>query len=102
MVLVKKYLVSLLCVSLIGLFGGCADNPGTWPQPKLEAKVKESLELTQIALTAQSEGGYTGTGTRADGETLNVTVAQDADAHRISWEAKGDRGFVEDGYYELK
>jgi hypothetical protein len=91
------------CLALAILLAGCAaDNPGTWSQDKLEAKVMESLELTEIALVPKPEGGYDGTGKRADGETLTFTLTQDATAHRFSWNAKGDRGFVEEGYYELK
>ncbi len=80
---------------------GCAENPGTWSQDKVSAKISESLELTEVSLTKTGDG-YDGTGKRADGETLKFVITQDAEAHRMSWDAKGDRGFFEDGFYELK
>ncbi|NND96003.1 MAG: hypothetical protein HKN47_01590, partial [Pirellulaceae bacterium] len=66
----------LLVVSL-----GCrGDNPGTWTNDKVSAKMMESLNLTEITLSPDPSGGFSGTGKRADGETITVTVNQDADA----------------------
>lgn len=93
---------AVLLVLSFFLFSGCADNPGKWGADKVSAKVSESLELSDVTITASDGGGFTGSGTRSDGETVTFTITQDAEAHRMSWDAKGDRGFVEDGYYELK
>jgi len=84
------------------LTGGCRDNPGTWGAEKVAAKITSSLELSDVTVKARPEGGFAGSGKRADGETITFTIHQDAEAHRLSWDAKGDRGFVEEGFYELK
>jgi hypothetical protein len=102
MVLVDKFKLILLILGLSVGLTGCQDNPGTWQEPKVKVKVMENLELTEATLTPLLEGGFEGSGKRADGETVTFTITQDADAHRMSWDAKGDRGFVEDGFYELK
>ncbi len=100
-----------LCIGTIFLFcllvSGCADNPGTWPQDKLSAHVKESLvkdglEVTEVKLSPKEGGGYERTGSVEGGETLQLVVTQDAAARRISWDAKGDRGSFFSGSYELK
>ena len=97
-------MLQTLCVLSFLCVGGCnpAENPGTWGVEKVSAKIQESLELTDVELTANPEGGFTGTGSRTDGETVTFTITQDPTASRMSWDAEGDRGFVEDGYYELK
>ena len=89
---------------LVGLLilGGCRDNPGTWGAEKVSTKIAASLELSDVTLSPRPEGGFSGSGKRADGETITFTISQDAEAHRMSWDAKGDRGFVEEGFYELK
>lgn len=89
------------CMTVL-LFVGCAENPGTWPRDKVSSQVKESLELETIELEARDDGGgFRGQGMR-DGETIRFTVEQDAASRRIEWDAKGDRGFEETGYYELR
>jgi len=83
-------------------FFGCAkENPGLWGKDKVEAQVKKSLELDEVSLEPRTEGGFSGSGKR-EKETIQVTVKQDAASSRMEWDAKGDRGFVEQGYYELK
>ena len=86
---------------------GCGDNPGTWPKEKLSEHVKQSLidqgiDVTEVSLTESESGGYEGTGKVAGGETLKLSVTQDPAAHRITWDAEGDRGSILDGSYELK
>ena len=101
--ILREYSLSALLVLGSLLCSGCSqDNPGTWPRDRVSAKVMESLQMTEVTLSPDPAGGFSGTGKRADGETLTLTVTQDAATHRISWDAKGDRGFVEDGYFELK
>ncbi len=90
----------LLCTCFLG---GCnRPNPGTFSQPEVEAQVMKSLKLTEISLTADPAGGYTGSGKLADGETMKLKITQDPNAKRLSWKAEGDRGTFEDGSYEFE
>lgn len=83
-------------------FVGCnGENPGTWPQDKVSEKISKSLELSGLTLQPRAEGGFTGTGKR-DEETITVIVTQNPAESRIDWDAKGDRGFVETGFFELR
>ncbi len=53
--------VAVAAVSLN--LAGCTDNPGSWPQDKVEAKVSESLGLAEINLGPGAEPGVlSGTG----------------------------------------
>lgn len=83
------------------MISGCRENAGTWGEDKVKAKIVEKLELTGAQLTP-SDNGFTGEGPRTDGETVTFTITQDPESGRMSWDAKGDRGFFEDGFYELK
>lgn len=87
----------LICIVL----AGCRENAGTWGEEKVKAKITEKLELTDATLQP-ADGGFTGSGTREDGEAVKFTITQDPETGRMSWDAEGDRGFFEDGYYELK
>lgn len=81
---------------------GCRDNPGKWPAEKVEGQIMRSLELVEIIQSDKNPDGFTINGKRSDGETLTITITQDPENSRMSWDAKGDRGFVEQGYHELK
>ncbi|GAB5403365.1 MAG: hypothetical protein Aurels2KO_15960 [Aureliella sp.] len=89
--------LALLCLVLTG----CRENAGTWGEEKVKDKIIEKLELTDATLEP-AESGFTGSGKREDGETVSFTIEQDPETGRMSWDAQGDRGFFEDGYYELK
>ncbi|MCC7335991.1 MAG: hypothetical protein IT422_12895 [Pirellulaceae bacterium] len=96
-------LVAMIAFTLVG----CGDNPGTWPKEKAAEYIKQSLieqgmEMNEVTLTEKAGGGFEGIGTVAEGETLTLTVTQDADDHRLIWDAKGDRGSFLDGSYRLK
>ena len=83
------------------LLPGCGNNPGQWGEEQVKAKIIESLEMDDLTLTANDGGGFTGTGKRGE-ETLTIKIDQDPEASRLSWDAQGDRGFIEEGFYELK
>ncbi|MCA9127363.1 MAG: hypothetical protein KDB22_09760 [Planctomycetales bacterium] len=92
------------CAAVLGcllLVVGCAENPGKWPKDKVQAKIEEKLELTELTLNPREGGGFEGTG-KLGGETVTITITQDPASGRMSWDAKGDRGLVETGFYELK
>lgn len=80
---------------------GCRDNPGKWSPEKVSAKVAESLELSEFSLS-KSDGKLQGSGIRDDGQTVSVTVTQHPESGEIRWDAKGDRGFFEEGYFQLQ
>lgn len=101
MVFGKKFgfsVVMLVCLLLVG----CGDNPGNWPEERVKAKIQEKLELVEVSISERQEGGFEGSGKRADGETVEFEISQNPDEHQMSWEATGDRGFVEEGFYELR
>lgn len=93
-------LLGLSLVMVIGLVcsSGCKENPGEWAPDKIATQVASSLEITGLSLTSTATG-LEGSGKRADGETISVVVRRDSANKKISWEAKGDRGFVETGSY---
>ena len=98
----------LLCLfSLSLLLCGCSDNPGKWPQEKLEEYVKESLieqgmNITEISLSSAGEASYSGTAVDSEGEKLALEVKQDPEAGSLTWDAKGDRGSFLNGSFQLK
>lgn len=92
---------TLLVASTSVLVGCKKDNPGLWPVEKIEAKLVERFELTEISLTP-TEGGFTGEGKTSEGETLKLEIKQFPDDSKFTWDAQGDRGLFEDGFYELK
>ncbi len=94
-----------LCLVLAGC--GATENPGTWNQEKVanyvkDSLVKEGLEVTEVVVTPKEGGGFEGTGTVAGGETLKLTVTQDAAAKGLEWDAVGDRGSNFGGSYSLE
>ncbi len=93
---------SLVACLLLGLWAcsiGCnRKNPGTWSADKVAAHLSEQLQASDVQLES-TPSGFTGTGMRADGETLTIVVAQDPANQEFRWDVKGDRGFVEDGSY---
>ncbi len=102
MLKIKSFALAGIIMLTMGL-AGCSDNPGKWSQEKVEAKVRESLHLSEITLIPAPESGVlTGSGKDASGETFKLKVTQDADAKRISWDAQGDRGASEVGSFELQ
>lgn len=97
--LYRMLLVGLLVFSFLG----CTPppNPGTWDQARVETKIKESLELTEISLEPASDGSYTGSGKKATGESYKLTVTQDPKLKRLSWKFDSDRGDVGENFYEF-
>lgn len=96
------YRTLLCCVIGLSLIG-CkpTPNPGTWDQTRVEAKLKEKHSLVEISLQPASEGGFTGSGKNAQGETYTFEIKQNADLKRLSWEFKSDRGDVGEEVYEF-
>ncbi len=93
--------LSMLVVCCLLAFAGCdAANPGKWPKETVEAKLTNSLTLTEISLSPK-EGGFSGTGVASDGETFKLEITQDPVAKKMVCEATGDRGTLEERVYDL-
>lgn len=91
----------IFSLTLLVVFSGCRDNPGKWTTERVAEKVSESLELSSLELTTTADG-MEGSGKRSDGETVSVVVELQPQDSKFTWEATGDRGFVESGYFQLK
>jgi lipopolysaccharide export LptBFGC system permease protein LptF len=92
----------LACLFCVGC--GNTSHPGTWNQAEIEAYMlkTENPKMSEVSISTDPAGGYTGTGKAADGETFKLTIKQNADLKRLSWNAKGDRGTViDDASYEF-
>jgi hypothetical protein len=98
-----SFCVGLIFVCLVCHGCGNTSHPGNWPQSEIEAYMlkTENPRMSEVSIKPDPEGGFSGTGKSADGETFQLTIKQDADLKRLSWSAKGDRGTkIEDGRYE--
>ena len=62
----------------------------------------KSLKLSELHITVDPSGGYSGTGKTADGESYKLKITQDASMKRLSWQADGDRGTIEEGKFEFE
>ncbi len=100
--MVLRILPILLLFFCVAVSGCSKQNPGTYGQPEVEAQVIKSLKLSEIQLTVDPAGGYSGTGKTADGESYKLKIMQDAAMKRLSWKADGDRGTIEEGKFEFE
>jgi hypothetical protein len=91
----RPALVVACCV--LGLGGGCAGDPGSMTQSEVEARLKDTLNLKVVSLTARPDGGYTGTGQTADGTTYAITVDQKAADRSLWYTATSDGGEIQAG-----
>ncbi len=91
-----------LLLLYVAIAGCSKPNPGTYAQPDVEAQVMKSLKLSEIQLTVDPSGGYTGKGKTVDGESYKLKIMQDATLKRLSWKADGDRGTIEEGKFEFE
>jgi hypothetical protein len=73
---------------------------GDLGKAEIEARVKESVKLSELSLTQAEKGVYTGTGKDAEGATYKVKVTQETD--KISFEAENDKGWKYKGTEETK
>ena len=71
---------------------GCKTfDPSQWSQEQVTKEVSEQWDLVSVDLKP-ADGGYTGTGKNAEGETFQITVRLDPAAKSATFEGKGDRG----------
>ena len=99
--MVRYSCVCMLCAVMT--FVGCnaSNNPANWRQDMIEQKLQSKYRFTELKLSPAGEGRYTGTATSKEGETLAVTITQDKQAKSLKYDFKGDRGWHEDGIYDL-
>jgi hypothetical protein len=86
----------------MGLLVGCqSNNPGEWTQAMIEQKLQSKYDFTELKLSPDGKGKYSGVAKSKEGETLKVTISQDPVAKSMKYDFKGDRGWFEDGVYDL-
>ncbi len=96
-------IVFLLLLGMAPLGCDRTDNPALWPREKIEQKLLNSYknEIAELSLTPDGEGKYKGVAKSKEGETLQITVQQDSQSQRLNYSFKGDRGWHEDGNYNV-
>jgi hypothetical protein len=99
--MVRYFSFWLLCalVTLVGC--NASNNPAGWTQETIEQKLKSKYSFVELKLSPAGEGKYTGTAKSKEGETLAITISQNKEAKSLKYDFKGDRGWFEDGTYDL-
>jgi uncharacterized protein with FMN-binding domain len=92
---VLRYFALAVTVCLVAVLVGCAPSKGDIEKSiKDEIKSRLGVEATAVNPTKQSDGGYTGTATAANGDVYDITVAP-ASRRRAEWKAVVSQGTVE-------
>jgi hypothetical protein len=91
----------MLCALLTLVGCNASNNPASWTQDTIEQKLQSKYDLVEIKLSPAGDGKYSGTAKSKEGETLKVTITQDKQAKSLKYDFKGDRGWFEDGTYDL-
>lgn len=99
--MVRYFSVWLLCALLTLVGCNTSNNPGGWTQDTIEQKLQSKYSFVELKLSPAGEGKYTGTAKSKEGETLAVTITQNKQAKSLKYDFKGDRGWFEDGTYDL-
>ena len=96
-------LLCILSISLIilPLFGCQSNNPGEWPQSQIEKKLQSKYDLLELTLAPDGAGKFSGTAKTKEGETLKISILQDPKNKSLKYDFKGDRGWYEDGKYDI-
>lgn len=85
------------------VLAGCPQNPATMNQAQVEAFLKESMTLKEVAMTPNpAGGGFTGTGKASDGSNYKITVIQDLKEGKLSYSAESDSGDTQSGFKQMK
>jgi hypothetical protein len=93
--------LTLMFLSLLAIPGcGGLANPGTWSEAEIEANIKEKMGLESVDVTPSADG-YTGTAKNSEGESFTFTIKQDAASKKLQYTATGDRGTIEEGFFEV-
>jgi len=89
-------LILALALGLAASIAGCNSfDPSQWTQEQVAKDISEHWDLVSIELKP-TEGGYTGTGKSADGETFAISVKVDQGAKSVAYHGDGDRGSILD------
>ena len=100
--MVRHILPICLLVFFVAITGCERSHPGIYTQSQVEAQVMKSLKLTEIQITTDPAGGYTGTGKTAAGESFKLKLTQDVAQKSLNWKADGDRGSIEEGSFKFE
>ena len=95
----RQIVASLAVVVVLFGLAGCSKNPGALGKSDIEAELREELKLKDVSLTANPDGGYTGTGKLADGTKYTLIVTQDEKDKKLSYTLKNEEGRVVRGGY---
>lgn len=68
-------------------------DPSKWDKDQVSKEITEKHNLTELTLKP-AEGGFSGTGKDAGGETFKITVKQNAAEKSVSYKLDGDRGSI--------
>ena len=96
----KAFLLTVL-VLLLNLVGCDGNNPGRYDEEQIADLLQRQIPVATVDLQRQGDGGFTGTGAAAGGETFRIEVFQDPQAKTLKFNAVGDRGTNVDGGAEL-
>lgn len=90
-----RFLAFVLPICLATALVGCAPSKSDIDKSiKDEMKSSMNVDITSTALTKQSDGGYTGTATAANGDVYDVTVEPSKNG-RSEWKAIPSQAMVE-------
>jgi hypothetical protein len=90
---VARHLAVILAAGLCG----CANDPVSMGRSEIEARLAEKLNLRDVSLAAAPAGGYTGTGRKADGTAVTITVTQKKDEQSLWYSAVDEKGELSAG-----
>lgn len=87
---------SAVFACLLAVIAGCsAGKTDMEKSVKQEMKTALNVEITAVSLTKQSDGGYSGTATAANGDTYDVTATAPSSDGRFEWKAVVTQSTVE-------
>jgi len=90
----------VIACCVLCLVSGCASDPGSLTHSEVETKLKDALNLKVVSLKARMDGGYVGTGQKADGTNYTINVEQ-KEADRSLWYcAVSDTGDLKAGGFQ--
>jgi len=97
----NRRILSLFSFVILAATGCEPNNPGEWPQHRIEQKLQTKYDLQELKLSQDGAGKFSGTAKTKEGETLKISILQDPKNKSMKYDFKGDRGWYEDGVYDI-